>query len=258
MPGVMMEWGRLFYARGGGGAPPLVCLHGAGGSHQHWGWQLQALGDLVRVIAPDLPGHGRSAGHGYADIAAYGRALVAILDALDVERAILAGHSMGGAIALWIALHNPERVAGLALIATGARLRVAPAFLTGLQETPAATISDMVPYLYGPAAAPELRAAGETAFHASDPTVFHADFVACDRFDLRDQLAQIAAPALVVCGEQDQMTPPKYSRYLAEQLANAELALVPDAGHMVMLECPDVVNAALRRFVTFISQYKTD
>jgi pimeloyl-ACP methyl ester carboxylesterase len=232
----------------------LVCIHGAGGSHQHWGPQLQGLADTARVLAPSLPGHGRSPGTGCVSIADYSAVLLAFLAALELERVVLAGHSMGGAIALQIALTAPERVAGLVLASTGARLPVNPAFLAGLEHDPAATVQSIVAHVYGPDAPANLRAADEAGFLQAAPRVFRQDLLACNAFDVRGQLADIACPTLVLCGEEDRMTPPKFSHLLHEQISGSEVVMIPAAGHMAQVEQPAAVNAALRGWLT--SQYK--
>ena len=111
-------------------AVPLVLIHGAGGSHLHWGVAVRTLpeGD---VYALDLPGHGRSAGSGRTTVAQYASWVIRLLDALGIERAVMAGHSMGGAIAQTAALEFPEGVRGLVLVGTGSRLRVVPSILEG-------------------------------------------------------------------------------------------------------------------------------
>lgn len=248
MPFVETDQGTLFYAQHGAGTPPLVCIHGAGGTHQHWGLQLRALGDTTRVIALDLPGHGRSPGPWHESIAEMSAAVLAALDALGLERAVLLGHSMGGAVAQWTVLNAPGRVAGLVLVGTGARLRVPSATIDGLANDPAATVGPLVANFYGSAAAPALRAAGETAYRQVDPRVFRGGFVACNSFDVTDRLAAMSCPTLIICGEEDRMTPPKFSRLLHEQIAGSTLVLLAHTGHMVMLEQPDAVNDALRTF----------
>ncbi|NTW97360.1 MAG: alpha/beta fold hydrolase, partial [Oscillochloris sp.] len=131
MPTLETATGLVFYATHGEAGPALICLHGAGGSHSHWGHLLGGLADCARVFAPDLPGHGRSAPPGRATVDGYVEFLFEFMDALGLERALLAGHSMGGAIALAAALARPGRVAGLALLGSSARLRVLPALIAG-------------------------------------------------------------------------------------------------------------------------------
>ncbi len=249
MPFLHTMYGTLFYVQRGTDTPTVVTIHGAGGTHQHWGLQLQALGDTTCMIALDLPGHGRSPGPGCHRIIDYSQILIAALDALGRDQVVLAGHSMGGAIALWTALTRPDRVAGLALIGTGARLRVLPALIEGFAADPAAAVRLIVERAYSSTAAPELRAAGEAAFRQTDPTVFRGDLLGCNVFDVLEQARAIRCPTLLLCGTEDQLTPPRFSQYLHTQIAGSTLVLVPGAGHMVLIEQPEAVNAALRAFV---------
>jgi pimeloyl-ACP methyl ester carboxylesterase len=138
--------------------PPLVLVHGAGGTHRHWPEELRALPGR-RVLALDLPGHGGSPGPSLSSIGAYARSVLAALDALEIPSAVLAGHSMGGAIALTLALEAPSRVAGLALVATGAKLRVSKFVLDATADPAAlaASAGTMSDYAFGAAAGPALR-----------------------------------------------------------------------------------------------------
>jgi pimeloyl-ACP methyl ester carboxylesterase len=77
----------------------------------------------------------------------------------------------------------------------------------------------------------------------------HDDFAACDKFDVMDELAGIGCPTLVLCGGDDKLTPAKYARYLRDNIPGAELAIIPQAGHMVMMERPSLVNDAIERFL---------
>jgi pimeloyl-ACP methyl ester carboxylesterase len=216
--------------------------------------QLRDLSNTMQVVACDLPGHGRSAGPGRNSVEAYSQALLALLDGLKLEQAILAGHSMGGAIALWTALQCPERVAGLVLAGTGARLHIMPAILDGMDQNPVWAIQLIMERAYDQYAILSALTAGENAFLQIDPLTFQADLLACDSFDVRPRLGEIVCPALILCGESDQMTPLKFSQTLADGIADAELVIVPRAGHMVTIEQPDVVNAAIREWLT--SRYR--
>lgn len=237
------------------GQPPVVFVHGAGGTHQHWLYQVRDLnspdrGDQPRPLtyAVDLPGHGRSAGAGRESIQAYGDWLVAFLDALEVQRAILVGHSMGGAIALDVALRQPQRVAGLGLVATGARLKVAPTILEGILTEHQAAVHLICDWAFGPEAPPELVRLGRRQMGQVPAAVLYGDFVACDAFDVCDRLSHITAPTLVLCGTRDRMTPVKYSTYLREHIPGASLQQVEGAGHMVMIERPQATVRALAAF----------
>ncbi|MCZ7570521.1 MAG: alpha/beta hydrolase [Ardenticatenaceae bacterium] len=252
MPTISLDGEVLFYQERGtrGAGPTLLFVHGAGGTWRHWGLQVRDLEGAYR-LAPDLPGHGRSAGPGRQTVEAYTEVMMALIRTLDLTEVTVIGHSMGGAIALTMARQAPETVARLGLVGTGARLRVRSDFLAGLLAAdPAPVIRQIALASYHPGA-PEAQIA-QTAreLAATDPRVYHGDFSACDAFDLMDRLEAIAQPALVLTGTEDRMTPPKYAHYLAERLPNATLRLVPDAGHMVMLEQPAAVAEALRQFLS--------
>jgi pimeloyl-ACP methyl ester carboxylesterase len=225
-------------------APAAILIHGAGGTHQQWLYQARDL-PAAATFAPDLPGHGRSAGPGRTLVAAYGDWLLGFLDSLGLEKAVLVGHSMGGAIALDVAHRFPQRVAGLGLVATGARLRVAPAILDCLRQNPGEAIRLITEWSYGAEAPPEMVRLGRRQMEAGDPEVLYGDFVACDAFDLRDRLGEIRAPAAIVCGTGDRLTPPKYATFLRDNLPAATLRLVEGAGHMVLVERPQAVVQAL-------------
>jgi pimeloyl-ACP methyl ester carboxylesterase len=247
--------GTLFYVQRGTGQPVLVCVHGAGGTHQHWGCQFAGLRDTARVIALDLPGHGRSPGPGCTSIADYSAVLLAALDALALQQVIVAGHSMGGGIALSTALEAPQRVAGLVLAGTGARLPVSSALYNLLTLDFSAAIRLMVDGIYDQSTTPKRKDRAIAAFMQIEPGVFRGDLLACDAFDVRSRLAEISCPALVICGNADHMTPPGFSRALQEGIAAAELVMLPHAGHMLTLEQPEAVTGAMQSWIT--SRYKS-
>lgn len=229
---------------------PLVLLHGAGGTHRHWPEELRTLAGR-RVLALDLPGHGASPGPSHTTVPGYVRSVVGFLDALGVERAAVAGLSMGGAVALTLALDHPARVAALVLADTGARLRVSPAILAATAD-PAALATgadDMAASSFGPGASPALRRELADELRAAAPGVVHGDFLACDAFDVLARLGELRVPALVVCGTEDRFAPPRYAEYLRDHIAGARLELVPGAGHMAVREAPARVAGAVAVFL---------
>lgn len=205
-----------------------------------------------RVYALDLPGHGKSDPPSENSVAGYARRLHDWLEELALERALLVGHSLGGAIALHAAVAHPEKIAGLVLVGTGARLRVHPALLeiTAAPERFEQAVAQVIAWAFGPDAAARLVELAHKRMLETDPRVLHLDFQACNAFDMMDQLGKVRAPTLTLCGSEDKLTPPKYSRYLAENIPDASMTVVEGAGHMVMLERPDQVASALADFAS--------
>jgi pimeloyl-ACP methyl ester carboxylesterase len=237
-------------------APPLVLVHGAGGNLMHWPGELRRLPDH-EVYALDLPGHGRSGGPGQAEIGAYTEVVREFADVLKLPAFVLGGHSMGGAIALEFALRYGGRLAGLILVGTGARLRVAPEILTGIRNDIEGTTALLAEWAHGEHVDPNLQRIYLRRLREVDPQVLAGDFLACDAFDRRADIAAITVPALIVCGDADRMTPIKHSRFLATQMPDARLVILPGAGHMAMLEpqsrpaIADAVRQFLERLPAF-------
>lgn len=250
--------GIFYFEHRGGGlagtAPPLVFVHGAGGSHLHWPPQVRRL-PKENVYAIDLPGHAGSEGPGCSRIGDYVDRIEAWLDAMGFSEVILGGHSMGGAISLQFALQSANKLRGLILVGTGGRLRVSPQILKATAD-PAQfreAVDLIIKWSFSESAPARFVELARRRMLEVDHNVIHNDFVACDNFDVMDRLSEIELPALVICGEADRLTPIKYSEYLADQLDDARLVRVPDAGHMVMLEKPDFVAETIAGFAAEIN-----
>ena len=231
-------WAALHRRRHG--IPPALLIHGAGGSHLSFPAELRQS-PAIQAVLPDLPGHGLSLAPARESIADFADDMAALLHALEIEAAVVIGHSMGGAIALQFALAHPERVLGLALICTGARLPVNPALIDGVVAEPERTIKLLSRWMWTADAPPDMAAATEAIMRATPPTVFQRDLIACSRFDARERLREIAAPTLILAGELDKMTPLALSEELHAGVAGSQLVVVPGAGHMVHVEAPRLV-----------------
>jgi pimeloyl-ACP methyl ester carboxylesterase len=261
MPYITVGDERLFYTvqDQSKNRPSLLLLHGAGGTHLDWPGPLRRMPG-VSVYALDLPGHGRSEGPGRTRIEEYAATVNNFINALQLRQKdlFLLGHSMGGAITQMVALEAPDRLCGIILIGSGARLRVAGELLSLLaQKAPeaAATIANLY---WSPEAPHTFRRRSAYLLQSADPEVLHGDFVACDCFDLMDRLHEITLPALVISGSQDRLTPPKYGRYLADHLPDARLLIIEGGGHMMALEQPENVANAVSQFIDEVVQAQKD
>jgi pimeloyl-ACP methyl ester carboxylesterase len=251
---------NLYYSlseRGAVNQPSLVLIHGTGSSHQCWPAEMRRLPGW-NVLAVDLPGHGRSEGVAQRSISRYAAGLAEFLAELNVFQAVLVGHSMGGAIALQMALDQPTLVTGLGVISSGAYLGVPPQIQEYL--TNPLTQNQATRFFRGlafsPAATPALVEQSMAPLNAIPHSVLASDWQACATFDLIDAVENIACPTFLAAGADDRLTPPAYARFLAARMPNARLHLIPDAGHMVIVEQPAELTAHLRDFLTSLFNYQ--
>jgi pimeloyl-ACP methyl ester carboxylesterase len=258
-----------------GEGPPLVLLHGAGDNTLDWQWVMPALAATHRVYAPDLPGSPDSA-RPAADYspAFFERFVAAFVDALNIGRAMFVGNSLGGFIALRLALSEPARVTALVLVdSAGLGRAVNPAFTSvnvpGLGEA-------AMPFWRTPIGAYQ-RAWGRTALlFANSPGSVPREWIAeqkrlalspgyleahlnvlralvsplGQREVLVDLLPALEIPTLVVWGTRDRVFPQSQAREAVSRLQEGTLALIPECGHMPHVECPDHFLAALGQFLT--------
>jgi len=249
LSGVAIHYG-LGAALTPGRGPTVVFVHGAGGAQEQWRFQLRHLGLKRNALAVDLPGHGESQGQGYRTIEGYRDFVRDLLDALGITRTVLVGHSMGGGIAQSFALAYSGWLAALVLVGTGARLRVHPDILAAIRGGDMEETGQLIGrWAYSQAALPATVAQGAEAFARNKASMLEGDFLACDAFDVMREVSAIRVPTLVVCGEDDRLTPVKYARFLQQTIPGARLATIPGAGHMVMLEKPVEFNRILTAFL---------
>jgi pimeloyl-ACP methyl ester carboxylesterase len=228
--------------------PVMLFVHGAGGSRLVWPAELRRLPQTQPVV-PDLPGHGSSPPPGRNTISGYADAMIALLDALHIEKAIVTGHSMGSAIALTLTLKHPERLLGQVLIGTGARLGVHPDILSGFAEEAERAAQLVVDWWWSPEASEERRLQSYEALMQTPPYVTIGDFEACNAFDIHDHLAEIHTPTLIVSGTADMVTPPSFADDLHQHIAGSQLLTVEGGGHMVMIEQPQTVADGISQWL---------
>lgn len=242
-----------------GRGTPLLCIHGFPLDRRLWRRQLERLGDIRRVLAPDLRGRGPSrerfeTGWSLDD---HADDLAALLAELREPVVDLAGVSMGGYVAFALLRRHPERVRSLILIDTkasadnaeGKAAREASAAAVR-EKGVAVLVEQMLPKLITPGASAAVRAAVQEMIEDTPRETAARDLLAMrDRPDSTPMLGEIRVPTLVIHGSDDALMPIDGARAMAAAIGGAKFVAIPGAGHLPMLEAPDEFNAALRGFL---------
>lgn len=261
--------GARLHAKAAGSGPPLLLLHGFTGSSADWQPLLPALARF-RTVAVDLPGHGASASTGELD--AYDMAgcvgsLVAILDRFDIEHSAVLGYSMGGRVALALALAHPERVGDLVLesaspgiadpVERAARAAADEALAERIERDGVEAFTDL--WMSQPLFASQARLGGAALAAARAARLRNrADGLAAAlrtlgtgaQGSLWDRLGELAVPTLLIAGAEDEKFQ-SIARRMAARIPDSEIALIPEAGHNTHLENP---GAFLDAVLTFLSR----
>lgn len=227
----------------------LVFIHGTGGDREDWREQLAGLSSHATVIAFELPGHGASDPPGETTVQAYADWVVDFISAMALKKVFLLGCSLGSAIAQLIALSPKPWLVGIGLVGAGARLRVHPAILEGLQKAPGKSLAMLADYCLSPATRGPVRDQMGQKFLHADPQLIHGDLFACDNFDVIKEIQSVRMPTWIIVGQDDKLTPPKYADFLHAAINGSRLDVVPDAGHLVMMEKPSLFNQHLVQFL---------
>lgn len=257
---------HLAYLEAGGGHDRTILLvHAFPLNASMWGPQLADSPDGWRMIAPDLAGLGSSNDHAHESVSLddYAQDLLLLLDRLGIARAVIAGVSLGGYVALALARRSPDRITALVLADTKAPADTPEAragrerMLDVLSDRGTAGVADeMLPKLLGPTTRrdrPELVDEVRAMALTNDPEgVRRAIIRLRDRPDATPGLASIAVPALVVVGEEDAVTPPAEAERLHAGIRGATLSRIASAGHLASLEQPAAFNRELSAFLAGI------
>ena len=258
MPYVKVNDIRMYYESTGEG-DPLVLLHGLGSSHRDWSLQAPVFSKDHRVIIPDCRGHGESdKPAGPYSVALFARDVIALLDALGVEGSHLLGISMGGQVALQIALDAPGRVRSLVLVNTFARLIVRGRAeqlrllqrrllmpLLSMEKIGEVIAGTLVPR-------PEQRELFElvrTRWAQNDKPAYLASTRAAMAFDVARRLGGIRCPALIVAGENDPTISMPHKEALQRGILGSRLVVVKDSGHATPLDQPEEFNRIVLDFL---------
>ena len=226
----------------------LVFIHGAGSSSLSSYYQLRHFRNSKAL---DLPGHPN--GKPCISIEGYLEWVRGFITARRYKDVILCGHSMGGAIAIQHALKYPDEIRGLILMGTGAKLRVHPDYLEQ-SRNPGNNNNEWMQHQesYFKGVESDIQRVLMQRAQEIGPQVELNDLLACDSFDEMDKVANIKLPTLILCGDQDQMTPKKYSDYLSDKRDGSEKRVIDDAQHFAQLQNYKQVNAHIEEFVNSI------
>jgi len=240
-------------------ASPLLLGGSLGASTAMWDPQVAALAERLRVIAFDHRGHGRSPTpeppYALADL---GHDVLELLDRLGLERASYCGLSLGGMVGMWLAAQAPERIDRLVLVCTSAHMPPPSAWAERAAAVRAAgtveAIADGVVarWLTPPFAAehPDVAARLRAMLVATPADGYGACCGAIEHMDLREDLAAITAPTLVIAAEDDPATPPEHARRIAEGISGARLEVLHGAAHLANVERPEAVSRLILEHVT--------
>ncbi len=231
-------------------AERLIFIHGSGDSGAVWGPLLDQMPG-VEAVTFDLPGHGArvaESGPERMSVRDYAEDVYRTLTARGVDSGVVIGHSLGGAVALRLAVDYPDFARRIVLVGSGARLRVAPLFLEEARAAGPEGVLSVTEIAFAPGHEEQARGFFTTR-PPTAPGMLYRDLAACDEFDMMGEVASITQPALLIVGEADRMTPPKYAEFLRQRLPHSELVVIPGAGHYVQIERPEAVADALRAWL---------
>ena len=240
---------------------PVVLLHAFPLSAAMWRPQVDALSPDWRVITPDLPGFGSSAESAVATMSEMAEHVLRVLDSMGAERAVIGGLSMGGYVTLALHRMAPHRFEAMMLADTRAtadnetQKDARRKMIATVRADGATAVADeMLPKLLGKTSQkhkPELSAQVRGIIESASPAAIAAAAEAMmHRPDSTSMLSSVAVPALIVCGEEDVLTPPADAHALNQHIRGSRLELLPEAGHLSNLEAPAAFTKALRGFLT--------
>ncbi|AHM61899.1 alpha/beta hydrolase fold containing protein [Flammeovirgaceae bacterium 311] len=274
----------ISYTEAGRGKETLILLHGLGGTRDHWMRNLPGLSQHYRVLALDLPGYGQSQLQQLPEenlLLFFSKAVVALMDSLSVQKAHLVGHSMGGQLALLLALEQPQRVSSLVLAAPAGIETFTTQEATGLKAYAAASFQQKqseeqirqswaMNFSAMPAETePLIRARlalNEYDYYPTYAQVLQAGVSGMLEAPVASRLGEIKMPALIVFGAEDKLIPNRYlhpgltTEAIAQQaqtvIPDSQLVLLPAAGHLLQFEQPEAFNKALLQFLKLNSTTK--
>jgi pimeloyl-ACP methyl ester carboxylesterase len=228
----------------------LLFIPGSGAGKEVWIYQTGYFANSEGIA---LPGH--PDGEPCTSIDGYVEWLRGYIHQKGYKDVVLAGHSLGGAIAQLYGLKYGDELKALILLGTGARLRVRPDILESVKSM-IGNESAWRKYLEDSHSSWPDSGVAKIELEARmkiGPAVLLNDFLCCDKFDIMDKVQNIKLPTMVLCGTEDVMTPVKYARYLADRVAGSTTVIIDGGTHTIFIEKPKEVNQAIEKFLASLS-----
>lgn len=257
MPNFESSWGTTRYVVEGVG-PPILLIHGVGARLDNWDGVAAALSCNFKVVRYDLRGHGQSSkAPGQYSLQMFADDAVGLLDHLGIARAHVAGHSLGGMIAITLAVRHPPRVDRLAVLSAAAgrteeeRRKVIERIALIASGIPGDHFKNSLPRWFTDefrAANPDLMEQYATRNKENDPACYAAAYTVLATGEVGPELARVNAPTLVVTGEHDLGSNPRMARFIHAGIANSELHILPRLRHSILVEAPSTVAGLLEPF----------
>ncbi|KQL47204.1 hypothetical protein AN963_13060 [Brevibacillus choshinensis] len=252
----------IHYRTAGEGAP-LILLHGLGNNSQSWSRQLAGLQDHFQVIAWDTPGYGDSSDPDpeFRTFGELADILKGFIDSLGFKKVFLLGHSMGSTLAMDFCSKYPEYVEALILAASTRGGRTNPETnerklknrLHNVENLPPQELAELrTPDMFSPYAPPEAIAEAKRIMSMVRPPGYRSVAYSLYHADQTEKLSSITMPTMLICGEDDKVTPVAESRIVEQGIAGSSLELIARAGHLCYIEQPEEFN---RLVLTFLQTY---
>ena len=227
----------------------LLLIHGACCDSSVFLGLRDNLIEKFNIMSIDLNGHGKSEGEGFRSVMDHAFTCAKLLENKRLGRWDIMGHSLGGAIALTLALYRPDLIESLILVATGSRLRIPESFLSEVKKGNNYDLNreflrnSLFDGLDDNILIPLLE-----IMQSINPVVVYKDWLAADSFDVSRRLKSIKTRCLLICGENDPLTPLKYHEHLNSEIPESKLCVFQACGHWPFIEKPELFLDQLNKF----------